>query len=113
MTTDTTTGQPSSSTTATTIDLYKMGIIWPVALVSWQSIHLVNHTVASCVVNANPSPSPDPSAVITPSPGSSACGGYGVPYTNVTYEEQTVVLHVYIAEALGKVRTTLHLLLLY
>ena len=97
MTTDTTTGQPSSSTTATTIDLYKMGIIWPVALVSWQSIHLVNRTVASCVVNANPSPSP--------SPGSSACGGYGAPYTNVTYEEQTVVLHVYVAEALGKVRT--------
>ena len=139
-----------------------MGIVWPVALVSWQSTHTINRTVASCVVDpldtnypantiptvsvvtgdaalisTNPSSSAsistgattnpdsssststssslssslgtslgtDPSTSTSPSasPGSFACGGYGAPFTNLTYQEHTVVLHVYIAEALGKV----------
>jgi len=83
--------------------LYRAGIVWPRALFSWQSTAAVPRPVISCVVPPGNAADAGPlnTTTTTTVSATSACGG--APGTNVTVTEHTVTLHVYIAEAFGKV----------
>jgi hypothetical protein len=87
--------------------LYRAGIVWPRALFSWQSTAAVPRTVISCVVPPGAAAAGPLNATTISIPTADACGG--APGTNVTVTEHTVTLHVYVAEAFGKVwRLDLH-----